>query len=605
MCLAGCPRPTAKGTPPARFCPHGPGCEKGNDGALKVGIASVKITPSFECVRPDFLRRVDLCNETAPTDLGGTKRCGRLVDNAFNEDCGADRKCPGAPGYGNPDADGSERDGKPDFFLDCGRDQRCPGAPGYQGPDADGSEGDGKFQGVWIAGFGNTTPAVDVHDDLFARAIFLENGDISIALVSVDAVGVFRDDVEKVRQRLAKGSLGAPDYVLVSATHTHEGPDTMGQWGPIKSLLPERGVDDGWFDKVFLDGVVKAVNDARGSATAAKVFSAQAKLGEKTRQIIGDTRDPFISDDTVSVLKFTEARGGAVIGTLVSYGNHPETLADVNNSLSADYVWALREGVENGVFKKDGSLVKAGVGGTCVFFAGALGGMMTSLGAKPISVDGDEPPPRTYAKTKAVGDLLAIAALDGLDTAKEEKAPNLAFGATTLKIPVENELFRLMMLPGVDILRRTIYDFERLTPIGPGNEPTLLTEVSKVQLGGVRLLGVPGELLPELAIGFDQTYAFGAPFIEATNPAPPNLANAPPPPYLKQRLGGETPIILGLANDEVGYLVPEYDYVLDSKKPYTAEAPGDHYEETNSLGPKTTPLVLEAFKTLTEWEPVP
>jgi len=595
----------AKGTPPQRFCPYGPGCEKGNDGVFKAGIAAVKVTPAFERPRPDFLRRVGDCSEVAPLGLDGQKRCGKLVDNAFTEDCGVDRKCPGAMGYSGPDADGSEADGRPDFFSDCGRDRRCPGEAGYPGPDPDGSEGDGKFQGMWMAGFGPTTPAFDVHDDLWARAVVLENGDVSIALVSVDAVGVFRDDVQRIRDRIAKRNQGVPDYVLVSATHTHEGVDTMGQWGPIKSLLPERGVDDAWFKDVFIEGVARAVSDAMLSARPAKVRSAQAKLGEKTRQVIGDTRDPFVSDDTVTVLEFSETKSGDVIGTLVSWGNHPETLADTNNALSADFVWAVREGVEKGVFKKDGTLVSAGVGGTCVYFNGSVGGMMTSLGAHPTSVDGDQPPARSFAKTKAVGDIIALAALEGLATATEEKAPNLAFGATTLRLPVDNEVFRLMMLPGVDILRRSIFGFDRFQPVGPGNIPFLETEVSKVQLGGVRFLGVPGELLPELAVGYDVAFAFGAPQIDPMNPSPPKLANAPPPPYLKERLGGEKPLILGLANDELGYLIPEYDYVLDSVKPYAEEAPGDHYEETNSIGPQTTPLLLEAFETLTGWEPVP
>lgn len=604
LCLSACPRPTGKGTPPERFCPGGPGCEKGNDGTLKAGIAAVKVTPRFERPRPDFLSKKDTaCNEVAPLGSDGLKRCGQLV--SFTEDCGVDRRCPGSTGYVAPDADGSERDGKPDFFFDCGRDQTCPGDPGYSGPDADGTENDGKFQGMWIAGFGNTTPAFDVHDDVWARAVVVQNGDISIALVSIDAVGLFRDDVERIRAAVTKRNMGVPDYVLVSSTHTHESVDTMGQWGPIKALLPERGVDDGWLRDVLIEGAAQAVSDAMLSARPAKVRSAQPRLGVKTRQVINDTRDPYISDDTVTVLQFVEAQGGAVIGSLVAWANHPETLAGENNSISSDFVWALREGVEKGVFKKDGSLVAAGLGGTCVYFSGAVGGMMTSLRARPTSVDGDMPAERSFAKTKAVGDLVAIAALEGLATATEEKAPNLAFGATTLKLPIDNETFRLLTLPGVDIIRRALVDFDRNKGVTADNIPHVLTEVSKVQLGGVRFVGVPGELLPELAVGFDAEFAFGGPIIDPANPAPPELSKAPAGPYLKAKLGGEKPVVLGLANDENGYLVPDYDYKLHPTRPYSEQATGDHYEETNSLGPKTTGLVLGALDTLLGWEPSP
>jgi hypothetical protein len=41
----------------------------------------------------------------------------------------------------------------------------------------------------------------------------------------------------------------------------------------------------------------------------------------------------------------------------------------------------------------------------------------------------------------------------------------------------------------------------------------------------------------------------------------------------------------GLAGDFIGYIIPAFNYVLDMQNPYLNDAPGDHYEETNSLGP--------------------
>jgi hypothetical protein len=38
-------------------------------------------------------------------------------------------------------------------------------------------------------------------------------------------------------------------------------------------------------------------------------------------------------------------------------------------------------------------------------------------------------------------------------------------------------------------------------------------------------------------------------------------------------------------------------------KPFAEEADGDHYEETNSLGPSTVPTLLEAAQKLMGWEP--
>jgi hypothetical protein len=234
---------------------------------------------------------------------------------------------------------------------------------------------------------------------------------------------------------------------------------------------------------------------------------------------------------------------------------------------------------------------------------GAVGGLLNPLRVTPISVDGDVPRQYSFAKVKAIGDIVALTALAALEQA-QEVVPNLAFGATALRLPVENTQFQLVFI-NFDILRRRLYDFDRGRVISETNFPHLASEVAKVHLGHVRFLAVPGELFPELAIGFDPAFAFGQPLIRADNPNPPDLSLAPPGPYLKEQLGGEVNVILGLANDELGYLVPPYDYKLHPTAPYDQRPPGDHYEETNSLGPSTVPKLLEAARGLFAWEPIP
>src|SRR5437879_6167656 len=47
----------------------------------------------------------------------------------------------------------------------------------------------GKYDGIYLAGFGNNRPATGKHDDLWARAIVLEYGDIKLAIVAIDLIG--------------------------------------------------------------------------------------------------------------------------------------------------------------------------------------------------------------------------------------------------------------------------------------------------------------------------------------------------------------------------------------------------------------------------------
>src|SRR5262245_48953845 len=113
---------------------------------------------------------------------------------------------------------------------------------------------------VYMAGFGQNRLATGVHDPLLARAVVLKAsggrqaaGNIKLALVSVDVVGFFHPNVLNVRKQL-------PDfhYVLISSTHSHEGPDTLGIWGPSAF---KSGVDPDYL-KLVEKQIVQAVRDA-------------------------------------------------------------------------------------------------------------------------------------------------------------------------------------------------------------------------------------------------------------------------------------------------------------------------------------------------------
>lgn len=591
---------------PELWCPGGPGCEKGSDGTLKAGVASFSIAPvTFEKPRADFLKESgDGCLEGSPLDASGKKRCGQLVDDAW-ADCGLDHLCKGDKGYPGPDQ--GEGDSIPDFFADCGNDGLCPGDPGYPGPDADGTEGNGKFDGYWLAGYDSDRPVESVHDEIDARAIVFQSGDVMIGLVSLDVVGFFYDDGDKVRARVKELAPElAFDYIGVGANHMHDAPDALGQWGPANpragNIPMATGINGPWMKNVAIENAAKALVEAAHSARPTKLYAATGRMGAVQPTLIIDFRDPFVSDDAVTVMKLVDASNNQVFGTFVSWGNHPETVADANNQVTADYVHYLRESMEKGIKLPNGTQLADGLGGTCVFMNGAVGGMQSSLHAHPLAMDGTKTDDRTYAKAQAVGEHVAKVALDTLSSAPEIKSPKLAFGAHNFKFTVENKAFQLAFQV-LHLFDRKIYDFDPNKDITPKNIPHILSLVSKIEIGPIHILTVPGELLPELAVGYDPKWSFGQPQVDPTNPNPPDMTKAPPGPYLKDQLGGDVRCVLGLMNDEVGYFVPPYNYELSATNPYFDQAPGDHYEETNGLGPNAVPTLLEAYKGVVDWEP--
>ena len=90
--------------------------------------------------------------------------------------------------------------------------------------------------GAWQGGYGaRDRPCEGVHDDLFARALVLEDEDGTRgAIVSVDVVTLTQEVAAAARQR-AQEMTGIPaGSIALCASHTHGGPATRayGESGP-------------------------------------------------------------------------------------------------------------------------------------------------------------------------------------------------------------------------------------------------------------------------------------------------------------------------------------------------------------------------------------
>lgn len=78
--------------------------------------------------------------------------------------------------------------------------------------------------GIPLAGYYSARGADGVADDLFARALALDDGRTRVALVVCDLLSLPRETVEEAR-RLIEKQCGIPGRcVMISATHTHTGP---------------------------------------------------------------------------------------------------------------------------------------------------------------------------------------------------------------------------------------------------------------------------------------------------------------------------------------------------------------------------------------------
>jgi neutral ceramidase len=92
---------------------------------------------------------------------------------------------------------------------------------------------------LWMAGYAyRSTPALGVHDDLFARAIVFDDGHVRSGIVAMDLVGLDQELVECVRNDVTRKTGIPGSALLLNATHTHGGPATqtfrtMGPTDPV------------------------------------------------------------------------------------------------------------------------------------------------------------------------------------------------------------------------------------------------------------------------------------------------------------------------------------------------------------------------------------
>jgi hypothetical protein len=413
---------------------------------------------------------------------------------------------------------------------------------------------------VYLAGFGNDRKATGVHDALWARAAAVSDGTRRIVLVSLDLIGFFHRDVEEARALFQQKAPGAE--LVVASTHDHEGPDTMGLWGESHF---SSGVDKAYLERVRR-AVAETAVEALGRLRPARLVLARTR----TPGLIVDSRLPTVIDDELVVLQAV-GDDGATLGTIVNWSSHPEALGGHNTRITSDYVHYLRERME-------GSL-----GGTAVFLVASIGGLMTPLGLKLSDASGRAIPADSVELAQAVGERAADAALQALrSTGRPSASSALDYRRAIVFVPLQNRLFRLAMFLGV--LDRRVYSSGRPATSLFGDD--LRTEIGDLRLGDAEMLCVPGEIYPELVIGGIQ------------DPQDPgaDFQGAPRERPLKALMTSEYKMILGLADDEIGYIIPRSEW--DERAPFAYGRKESQYGEENSVGPSAASTLADAFAKL-------
>ena len=205
-----------------------------------------------------------------------------------------------------------------------------------------------------MAGYYNTRLSTNTHDELYAKAIVVEQDGTSAALVVCDLISLPRSVVVQAREIISR-TTGVPGRnVMISATHSHTGP-------VLDTGSSRRTVDGSGSDAVrqytarLAAKIAESVRLAEATLQQARISVAHEQEDHLSHNRRFHMRDGTVGwnagklntnivraagpiDPDVAVLYFESLRTNA-IATYVNFAMHPDTVGGLE--FSADYAFTL------------------------------------------------------------------------------------------------------------------------------------------------------------------------------------------------------------------------------------------------------------------------
>ncbi len=273
-----------------------------------------------------------------------------------------------------------------------------------------------------------------------------------------------------------------------------------------------------------IETVAKTVEEAVSKLEPATIGFAKTNA----EGISYNYRIKEVLDTEAGVLQVRRKADNQPIATLVNFACHPEVLN--TNKLTSDFCHWFYQTVETRG------------GGVAIFANGALGGMISP----PPNPDYTGPKGEDWGRAERMGTTLATKALEAIASATFTETVRLEHQMQTYSVPLENEQFKLALSVGI-IPRGTSLQNDALT-----------TESHLIRLGNAVFFTMPGEVLPNIGILLKRLLA----------------------PY------GDPVFLIGLANDELGYILSLEDYYLDLYS----------YERSMSVGSEIGPAMVRSAR---------
>jgi len=164
-----------------------------------------------------------------------------------------------------------------------------------------------------------------VHDSLYARILFVDNGSASVAFIDVDLLLFPTLLKDRIEEKL--DSSGVHPFLYLSATHTHSG---VGGWdSSMAGRIAFGTFHEAWIEKTAA-GIVSAVTSVKALPSQINYWEADAsdrvenRINRETGQTDGIIRG-------ISIL-----RSDSTKGIMFTFSAHPTNIERDSRALSAD-----------------------------------------------------------------------------------------------------------------------------------------------------------------------------------------------------------------------------------------------------------------------------
>lgn len=320
--------------------------------------------------------------------------------------------------------------------------------------------------GSYIAGDKQDRKFTSIHDSLYVKAVVIQSGENSVAILTVDCIGLMYPELMRIRERVSAICDFPSDRIILSSTHTHSGPDVVGLWG---SDYEHTGVDT-----VYMNRLVRMAAD-------------QIKIAYDNRQVatvqVGETffGEPWVQniceeeiDRSVTVMQFKNESGESV-ASLTNFACHPTFLDAVFTEVSADYVATFYKTLDTRW------------GGVNLFLQGPIGGWIQP-------VEGKGKLEEAQRRGVELGELVYQMMQNSL--AMQNTA--IRFQSRAVKFPVDNDAWR--QLSAIGTIPRKISD-------------SVATEIAWFAIGDAQFATHPGETAPYYGIETKKLMPTGPRFV--------------------------------------------------------------------------------------------